>query len=319
MNGRFVKAVLLGALMTTVMTTAAQAQQPRTTLQVNVFREDPATAVGRVKGFFAAEGLDLKITTTRNSTDQMRGLSNGTFHIASTAFDNVLAWSGREGAELIAVSQIVDSTVFPVFVRPEIKTWNELRGRKLAVDAVDTAFALVLRRVLLDQGLDLTRRDYEFVPVGATALRLESLVKGETFAAVLTSPEDTKALAAGMVRLGDSSKSLPGFPFTLFATERGWAQKERARLVGFINGWLAAANWMRTNRDEAIQIAQAEIKLDPKVAASQVDETSKTGALNPAGLELVLNLRNQFGMTPKMGPKVARYYDAQYYDAAAGR
>jgi len=59
-------------------------------IQVNVFREDPAIVIGRLKNFFAAERLEVKVTRTANSTDQMRGLSNGTYQLASTAFDNVL-------------------------------------------------------------------------------------------------------------------------------------------------------------------------------------------------------------------------------------
>src|SRR6202008_4076752 len=134
---------------------------------------------------------------------------NGTYQIASTEFHSVLGWSGREGAELVAVSQIIDTAVFPVYVRPEIKQWSDLRGKKLAVDAVDTAFALVLRKILLSKNLDFSRGDYELFAVGNTPLRLESMKKGETFAAILTPPVDAQAAAAGMVRFGDSSEVLP--------------------------------------------------------------------------------------------------------------
>lgn len=301
-----------------VLGSSAQAQQLRT-IQVNVFREDPAMAIGRLKGYFAAEGLEVKVIRTANSTDQMRGLSNGTFQVVSTAFDNVLGWSGREGAELIAVAQVIDSAVYPVFVRPEIRSWNDLRGKKLAVDAVDTAFALVLRRVLLDKGLDFTKGDYQLVAVGNTPLRLESMKKGDTFAGVLTPPVDGQAAAAGMVRLGDSKDVLPDFPNTLFATSRAWAQKERTQLVGYLRAWLASMRWMRANRDEAVRLIEADFKVDPKVAGRLVEEMTRTGAINPAALELALRLRNQFGLTPPMGPNISRYYDTRYYDAAAGR
>ena len=289
------------------------------TLQVNVFSEDPAMAIGRQKGFFAAEGLEVKVIRTANSTEQMRGLSNGNFQLVSTAFDNVLAWSGREGAELIAVAQIIDSAIYPVFVRPEIKNWNDLRGKKLAVDAVNTAFALVLRRVLLDKGLDFTKGDYELIAVGNTPLRLESMKKGDTFAGVLTPPVDSQAAAAGMVRLGDSREVLPGFPNTLFATTRAWAQKDRAQLVGYLRAWLASLKWMRANPDEALKLVEAELKVNTKVAASLIQEMTATGAINPAGLDQVLQLRNRFGLTPPMGPNLSRYYDLQFFDAAAGR
>ena len=130
---------------------------------------------GRLKGFLAAEGVDVKVMITTSSTEQMRGLSKGTFQIASGSFDNVLGWSGREGAEIIAVAQGGDTTYFPIFANPEIKNWNDLRGKKLGVDAVDTAFSLVLRRVLLDKGLEFTKGDYQLVPVGGPSSELRRI------------------------------------------------------------------------------------------------------------------------------------------------
>ena len=116
-------------------------------LLINVFNVDAALAVGRARGMFAIPDLDVDVTVTPNSTDQMRGLSKAAWPIVSTAFDNVLGWSGRVGAEIVAVVQIAQGITLPVYVRPEIKTWEDLRGKPLAVDAIDTAYALVLRRI----------------------------------------------------------------------------------------------------------------------------------------------------------------------------
>ena len=175
------------ALALVLLTSVANAQQKELRkIRLNVFRTDAATVAAKSNGYFAGEGFDVEVTATPNSTDQMRGLSQGKFDIVSTAFDNVLAWSGREGAEIIAIAQISDKTVLPIFVRPEIQDWSDLKGKKLAADAVDTAFALVLRRVLLAHGLDMTKGDYELVALGATGARLESMAKGDTYAGVLT-------------------------------------------------------------------------------------------------------------------------------------
>src|SRR5262245_48772118 len=217
-------------------------------IRVNVFRIDAATATARVQGFFAAEGIEVDVTPTPNSTDQMRGLSQGKFDIVSTAFDNVLAWSGREGAEIVAIAQISDKTVLPVFVRPEIKDWSDLKGKKLAADAVDTAFALVRRWVRLANGLEMTKNDYELVALGATGARLESMIKGETYAGILNPPFDTKAIAAGMRRIGDSREVLPDYPNTLLAVNREWAQKNRETLVAYLSAWLKGMSWVKDRR-----------------------------------------------------------------------
>jgi ABC-type nitrate/sulfonate/bicarbonate transport system substrate-binding protein len=307
-------------IFVTVERTMAQPMELKK-INLNVFRIDAATVAARVNGYFAGEGLDVDITVTPNSTEQMRGVSQGKFQIVSTAFDNVLAWSGREGAEIIAVAQISDKTVLPVFVRPEIKTWSDLKGKKLAADAVDTAFALVLRRVLLANGLDMTKGDYELVALGATGARLESMLKGETFAGVLTSPFDVKAVAAGMRRIGDSKEVLPDYPNTIFAVNREWAQKNRETLVAYLRGWLKGMSWVKdpANRDTAIKMVGEQLKLNPKQAEESVNELSTTGNLNLPGLQVVLDLRNQFDFKLNKGDKLPVYYDAAYFNAAKGK
>ena len=307
-------------IFATVERTMAQPMELKK-INLNVFRIDAATVAARVNGYFAAEGLDVDVTLTPNSTEQMRGVSQGKFEIVSTAFDNVLAWSGREGAEIIAVAQISDKTVLPVFVRPEIKTWSDLKGKKLAADAVDTAFALVLRRVLLANGLDMTKGDYELVALGATGARLESMLKGETFAGVLTSPFDVEAVAAGMRRIGDSKEVLPDYPNTILAVNHEWAQKNRETLVAYLRAWLKGMSWVKdpVNRDAAIKMVGEQLKLNPKQAEESVNELSTTGNLNLPGLQVVLDLRNQFGFKLNKGDKLPVYYDAVYFNAAKGK
>jgi ABC-type nitrate/sulfonate/bicarbonate transport system substrate-binding protein len=311
----------ISGLVPLVVASAGAEQKDLRSLRVNVFRVDAAMAAAKARGLFAAEGLDVTITTTPNSTEQMRGISKGTFDLVSTAFDNVLAWSGREGAEIIALAQPVDKVMLPVYVRPEIRDWNDLRGKKLAADAVDTAYALVLRRILLAHGLDLDRGDYQLVALGATEQRLESMERGETFAAILNPPVNAKAEAAGFVRFGDQLTVLPNYTATVLGANRLWAEKNREAVVAFLRAWLAGVRWVNDpkNREEAAKLVAAELKLNPKAAAERVAELSANGALNVSGMETVLNLRTQFGFKLPMGASLKPYYDLDYYRTAMGK
>lgn len=291
---------------------------PLRPLRLIVFNSDAATIVARSRGMFAAEGLDVTITNTPNSTEQMRGLGAGTWDIASTAFDNVLAWSGREGAEIVAVAQVVDRILLPVVVRPEIGKWEDLRGRPLAVDAVDTAYALVLRRILLAHGLDLERGDYTLVPAGATEHRVESMKRGETFAAILNPPWDVRAAEAGMVRFGDQREVLPDYPGGVYAATRAWAQAQRDDLVGFLRAWASALRWANdpANREETVGLIAADQGMSRESAVRHLGRLPKDGALNLAGLKTALGLRVDLGLTPTMGTDLSRYCNPELYQAA---
>jgi ABC-type nitrate/sulfonate/bicarbonate transport system substrate-binding protein len=99
---------------------------------------------------------------------------------------------------------------------------------------------------------------------------------------------------------------------------RDWAQKNREVLLAYLRAWLKGMAWAKdpANRDAAIKIVGAELKLNPKQATESVDELSHTGILNLRGLQVVLDLRNQFGFKLPQGDKLPVYYDAAYFNTA---
>jgi ABC-type nitrate/sulfonate/bicarbonate transport system substrate-binding protein len=306
-----------------LISAAAVYAQPKdlTRIELTVFRLDAGTAVAHGRGYFAQERLDVKATITGSSTEQMRGLSQGKFQIATGGFDNVLAWSGKEGAEIVAVAKQTESPSLTLFALPEIKKWEDLGGKKLAADAVDTAYALVLRKILLAHGLDFARGDYQLIGVGATPNRLESMIKGETFASILSPPVDHEAEAAGMVKMAHHREVLPDYPGSSIIVTRRWAESHRAELVSFLRARNAAVAWAKdpANRDAAITVVADTLKIGREDAANRLDELATDGALNIAGLKNVLDLRVQFGFKLPMGNTLEKYYDESYFREAAGK
>lgn len=313
--------ILLMAFTSLLIAVAAQAQPKELKkIELIVFRLDAGTAAARDQGFFAKEGLEINVTITPSATEQMRGLSKGVYHIATGSFDNVLAWSGKEGPEILAIAHQTESPTLPLFVRPEIKKWDDLRGKKLAADAVDTAYALVMRRILLAHGLDFDRGDYELVGVGATPKRLESMAAKETFAGILGPPVDKDALAAGMIKMADHREVLPDYPGSIFAVGRPWADAHRAELLGFLRARTAGFAWIKNpaNREAAIKVVARESKLSPQGAAERIDEAA-AGPLNVSGLQGVIDLRTRFGFKLPMGGDIKNYYDGSYLKEATGK
>jgi ABC-type nitrate/sulfonate/bicarbonate transport system substrate-binding protein len=172
-----------------------------------------------------------------------------------------------------------------------------------------------LRRVLLTHGLEMDRGDYRLVPLGTTGFRLDSMTRGQTFAGVLNPPWDAKAQAAGMVRFADHREVLPDYPGGVLAVARPWAGAHRDVLTKFLRVWNQALRWAHDdgNRDEAIKLIAVEEKLDDKGAARKLAQLPASGELNLAGLQSVLDLRVQFGLTPPMGKDLAKYYDEMFY------
>src|SRR5260370_7152857 len=133
--------------------------------------------VSEERGFFKKAGVAINMTTTASSAYQAEHLVNGKFHIGGTAFDNVVAYQEGQGAakldrtpDLFAFMGATQVEL-AFIVAPAIKTYQDLKGKTLALDALSTGFAFVLYEMLPKTGLKRTH--YEFPPVGAPPHRWE--------------------------------------------------------------------------------------------------------------------------------------------------
>ena len=282
------------------------------------FSENAAVALARAGGLFERHGVDMDVTRTPSSTEQMRGLIENRWQIASTAFDNVLAWSARDGGpRIVGIARASEGVDLPVYVRPEIASWDDLRGKPLAVDAVDTAYGLVLRRVLQEHGLELDR-DYAFVAAGATGYRLEAMEKGEAFAAVLNPPWGARAEESGMRLMARHSDVVPGYPGGVFAVSRPWGEAHREEVAAFLRGLRDAMDWARSpeRRGAAAALAASEMSVGQEQAARALARLPETLRADPAAFAVPLEIRLRFGLAPPNGTRITDYFDASYLDAA---
>ena len=110
------------------------------------------------KGFFKKEGLDVQHEVTRGSQQVMEGLMSGKYQFGSAALDNTIAYTEGQGDvkidnyDLVAILG-VHSGMSRIISRPEIKTWKDLKGKDVAVDAANSGYGLVMYKLLAMNGL----------------------------------------------------------------------------------------------------------------------------------------------------------------------
>src|SRR5581483_7269806 len=98
------------------------------------------------KGFFLKEGLKVTQDVTPGSKEQMQDIMAGKYQFASTAFDNIVAYTAGEGTckflnyDVVAI-MCVHSGINSVFARPEIRKYSDLKGKVAAVDSPTSGYA----------------------------------------------------------------------------------------------------------------------------------------------------------------------------------
>jgi ABC-type nitrate/sulfonate/bicarbonate transport system substrate-binding protein len=281
-------------------------------------------------GFFGDPALQVNVTPTPGSAYQIQHTVAGDFQIASTAIDNVVAYQEDQG--VIELDREPDLFVFmgnrkhivlDLMVAPEINSYEDLRGKSFALDALTTGYAFVLRHMLESHGLP--PGSYDMVPVGGTGERLGSLIKGEHVAALLNPPFTTRALEAGLKTLDTGGDAIANYQGNTLAASRAWAAANRPVLVEFIRGFLRGLQYLNTpdNRTDCVEILVKNTKnLTPDAAGGQIkgllgkNGFSDNASLDMDGVKTVLELRSAYGEPKKELTNPMKYIDMSYYNEA---
>ncbi len=291
------------------------------TVKVITFSTPFVLAIAQGRGFLAAEGLELEHTITQSSAQLMGGVIDGTYDIGLTNPDNWITYVVRDNADVFMFQGNDAGGERVVMARPEIQSVDDLRGKALAVDAVDSGLVMILWKILDDQGLDFRTGDPRLVPVGATGPRLASMERGETAAGIVGLADVERAQALGLHSLGSSRDHLPEYPGTQGGTTRRWAEAHPDVLVRFIRASVAASQWAKepANRAAAIALYRDLTGANQETAEEAYATLIPDATIDVRGIQTILDLRVALGFMQPPAPPASRFYDTRYWEAATGR
>ena len=280
------------------------------------------------RGIFASHGLDVVAEFTPNSTVLREGLAGGKYDVAHAAVDNAVAMVEADRTDVVVVIGSDDSMT-ELIVQPTIESVAALRGKTVAVDAPNTAYALQLRKILLMNGLT-AGTDYTMKAIGGTPQRLEAMLRDkENAAAMLNPPFSLQAKAAGLKSLGSAARLIGPYQGVGAFARRTWATDHRDALIRYLAAYVEALRWFLApaNKADALAFLAADLKLPADLAQEvYARAVAAPGGLVPDaridlnGFANVLKLRaeieHQWNGVP---PPVDKYYDPSYHDAALAK
>ena len=297
-------------------------------VRLGTFGKDAALLAAQHRGFFAAENLSVDVDIVTDSPTLLRNLISGRYDLILNNADNVIAWAEGQGAD----PKPNDFVIFmggqqglkqKLVVVRDVKSFDDLRGKVLAVDAPTTGFAIVMIAMLKQHGLE-QGRDYTLKMFGNTTKRADALERGEAYAGMLNLADDEIA-ERGLKVLARAEDYVKHYARGLGATRRDWAEKHEALLVRFIRAMVRATNSVMQpkNKIDVITLLLPENKNDRSRAEEAYDESvSPRFGLMPRaridmeGIRAVLDLRAAAGLMKPPVPKAEKYVDERYYNQA---
>jgi ABC-type nitrate/sulfonate/bicarbonate transport system substrate-binding protein len=305
---------------------AARATADEVPVRVDTFPNAKALPLqaGLDKGIFARHGLKVDLAFTRNSRDLRDGLASGKFDVVHAAVDNALDMI-EVGHQDVVIVTGGDSGTNEFMVQPELKSFADMRGRTLVVDAPNTAYALQAKKILLTAGLK--EGDYIVKPVGNGGLRLKAMLASKDNAgAILNLPFTVEGEQKGLKSLGRTTDLLGPYQAAGAFVMRAWAKANAETLERYIAAYIECMRWVYdpAHRDEAVGMLMQNLKIGRPTAErtyAQLVEPSfglaPEAKFNLEGFKAVLALRAEVEAKPGTAPAgPTRYIDLSYYDRA---
>ena len=296
------------------------------TLRVNVFRGGSNIPIYMAleKGYFSRRGITVNLQFTPNSSQQRSGLAAGKFDIAHAAVDNAVAMIEVAKVDVVIVSG-GDGGMNELLVRQDINKPADIRGRTYVVDAPNTAYALIGRKMFKNAGL-IDGRDYKLDPIGGSEIRSKGLDTPAGAATMLNPPWNFVARDRGAKSLGRTIDLYGPYQASGAFVLRSWAKSNEQvlerYLAAFIEGCRAAQD--PAQKKQVLAVLKRELKLDDRLTELTYQELMLKGsglsrdcAIDMPGFKNVLALRaeieGQWGGNP---PAPEKFLDMSYFDKA---
>jgi NitT/TauT family transport system substrate-binding protein len=170
------------------------------------------------------------------------------------------------------ISQKIGNPAFSVITQPEIKTWDQLKGGKVAVSSPTEAAAIVFNVLAKKHGLQ-AQKDYSFVGVGITPARYAALQAKQVQAGIMNQPVEFQAVADGYNQLERSDLTLDHYAFIVEVVSKAWAQSHRDLTVRYLTAEVQGVNWLfdPSNKQAAIELLMSKTKVAQEAASKTYD------------------------------------------------
>ena len=169
-----------------------------------------ATWVANDAGLYKKYGLDVDLVLIRSAATITAALIAGETPMIQLGGNGTIQ-AAIQGADTVNVQTLVPIIPQSLVVTPDIKSPEDLKGKRVGVSRFGALSDLVIRRYLRKFGLD-PAKDVTIVQVGGIPELLAAMKAGAISGGSLSPPVLTAAKKAGFKELGDLKASTTNIP-----------------------------------------------------------------------------------------------------------
>jgi NitT/TauT family transport system substrate-binding protein len=247
--------------LVSIINRADAAELTRIRVGILATGEFAQTYIAQKKGFFEKNGLGVELIYFQGGSQVIQAMLGGDIPLTVTAGpEGVIA--KLQGADIALLAANNPTMHFSLFVAPEIKKADDLRGKIAGISRFGSSSDFCIRYMF--KSLGLAERDVTIVQIGDNPSRLAALKSNAVQASVFTTPNTVRARKAGFTSMVDAYKLGLKFHGSGIAANGGFLRDHRPIVEQFFKGFLEGVAFAKNHKDESLRLIREFMKLkDP--------------------------------------------------------
>lgn len=255
--------------------------------------------VNKEAGISRKYGIELEPLLISGGSLNMQALLAGSIQMSQNSASAAVQ-SALRGAPVALVATLENRMPLQIISRPEIKTPQQLIGKKIGIlrfgGSNDTGVQWALRAWKIDP------HQVTILQSGTTNARMMALTLGQIDATILSYPEIHIARKRGMNVLADIGE-FSAYPNTSLLFTRAFIEKQRPLAKNLLRSQIEAIHYVRTNREGSIKALRKYLRVDDmeSVEATYDFFSRRTEAVPRPSLEGLRNILREMD-APQRNP-----------------
>jgi NitT/TauT family transport system substrate-binding protein len=285
---------------------ALHAQEKPLVVEVSIsslsFVQAPYVAA-RDKGFFRQEGIEPRFILL-NSAVASKALVSQAIDFNTLGSPTINA--AVVGLPIRSVMANGSRTDMYLIGAKEIRSLEELRGKKIGTGGIGGLADVGARRFLAAKGID--PKEVTFIVLGSSSVRMAAVSSGTVAASPLSPPHDYVAKKAGLKVLGYFGDAFPSYMGGV-GIHLDSLKSRPALVKGFVKASLKGLKFIHARKAETVEMMMRHMKTDNRemveaIYDSSVPSFTKDGLIGQEAQQAIIAIAAQaMGRTEAISPE----------------
>jgi NitT/TauT family transport system substrate-binding protein len=281
-----------------------------------------ATSIGNLpinfgikKGYFAEQGLDVKIVNIAGGVEAVTAAAAGEAEFGGMGSPIIVGAAAGVPITIVGAPPAAGQH-FVLVSKPQYKSFDELKGKPVSPGGPGQGTIQAFNVIAKAKGFKPS--DFQNVNAGTTANALAALQAGKVEAIITSEITGVKAELEGFGKVLERAVDYFGhYQHTfIFATNKFIKEKPEA-VRGFLTAYRKTVEYLKVHPEEAVQFAVKELQQDEipykKVYGKEIPAWDTSGRVDFVGTENAIKILKDLGeIDPKNTITAKQIVDEQF-------